>query len=165
VVLEHFGELRRVYTDDRPWPQNIKPTFAGYSVGTWVDEDHDGRYDALHVETRNLGGPRAFDDKGLPLHEDNQTIVKEYIHADRDDPDILRNEVTTIDHALTRPWTVTRSYRRERNPKWFEHPCENAYNLHLFIGGENYFSSADGHLMPARRGQPAPDLRHFDEQR
>jgi hypothetical protein len=57
---------------------------------------------------------------------------------------------------------VTRSYERKPDAKWFEHPCENSYNGHIFIGGENYFTSADGLLMPTRKGQPAPDLRFFD---
>jgi hypothetical protein len=165
IVQEHFGELRRIYTDDRPWPQNVKSTFAGYSIGRWVDADDSGRYHALRIETRDIGGPRTFDHTGLPLHEDGQTIVKEYIHPDRDDPQILSNEITTIDHALTRPWTVTRSYRLQSNAAWFEHPCESAYNQHLFIGGENYFLSADGRLMPAHKNQPAPDLRYFDQPR
>ena len=165
IVQEHFGELRRVYTDDRPWPQNVKSTFSGYSIGKWGDEDSDGRYHALRIETRNIGGPRTFESSGLPLHEDGQTMVQEYIHPDRDDPEILRNEITTIDHALTRPWTVTRSFRHKREPAWFEHPCESAYNQHLIIGGENYFLSADGRLMPARKDQPAPDLRYFDQPR
>jgi hypothetical protein len=162
IVQEHFGELRRVHTDDRGWPQSVKPTFSGYSIGRWADADGDGRYRALAIETRMIGGPRTFDSSGTPLAEDGQTIVRETIHLDRDDPDILRDEITTIDHALTRPWTVTRSYRRNRAPAWFEHPCENAYSQHLFIGGEAYFFSADGRLMPGRKGQPAPDLRYFD---
>jgi hypothetical protein len=33
--------------------------FAGYSIGKWVDEDGDGRYDVLVVETRNMKGPRS----------------------------------------------------------------------------------------------------------
>jgi hypothetical protein len=32
--------------------------FEGYSIGKWVDEDGDGRYDVLEVETRALKGPR-----------------------------------------------------------------------------------------------------------
>ncbi len=163
IVQEHFGELRRIYTDDRPWPRNVRSTFSGYSIGKWVDEDSAGRYHAIRIETRDIGGPRTFDSSGLPLHEDGQTIVAEYIHLDRDDPEVLRDEITTIDHALTRPWTVTRSYRHKGDAEWFEHPCESAYNQHLFIGGENYFLSADGRLMPARKDQPAPDLRYFDQ--
>jgi hypothetical protein len=34
---------------------------------------------------------------------------------------------------------------------------------HVQIGGENYVISGDGYLMPARKGQPAPDLRHFGQ--
>jgi hypothetical protein len=165
VVQEHFGELRRIHTGAQAWPQAVTPTFSGYSVGRWADADSSGRYRALAIETRMIGGPRTFDSSGTPLHEDGRTIVKELIHLDRDDADILRNEITTIDHALTRPWTVTRSYRRNHNPGWFEHPCESAYNQHLFIGGEAYFFSADGRLMPGRKGQPAPDLRYFEEGR
>jgi hypothetical protein len=30
------------------------------------------------------------------------------------------------------------------------------------IGGENYMIGADGLLMPAKKGQKPPDLRHFN---
>jgi hypothetical protein len=33
------------------------------------------------------------------------------------------------------------------------------------IGGEAYFLSADGRLMPIRKGQPPPDLHYFGEAR
>jgi hypothetical protein len=29
------------------------------------------------------------------------------------------------------------------------------------IGGEPYYLSADGKLMPSKKGQPAPDLSYF----
>jgi hypothetical protein len=150
---------RRIYTDGRDWPRNLEPAFAGYSIGHWA-EDADGRTDRLEVETRNMKGPRDFDTTGLPVHVDNQTVVKERIHLDAAQADVLHDEVTTIDHALTRPWTVTKSYRRERNPIWFDNNCaEN--NNHVVIGKENYFLSADGMLMPAKKDQPPPDLRYF----
>ena len=59
------------------------PQFLGYSIGQWVDEDGDGRYDTLVVETRGMKGPRAFEATGIPLHVDNQTIVKERIYLDK----------------------------------------------------------------------------------
>jgi hypothetical protein len=65
--------LRRVFTDGRDWPKAIEPSFMGYSIGKWIDEDGDGRFDLLEIETRNLKGPRAFDASGIPLHADNQT--------------------------------------------------------------------------------------------
>jgi hypothetical protein len=43
--------------------------------------------------------PRAFDGRGLPLHADNETDVKERIHVDKADPKVAHDEVTVIDHA------------------------------------------------------------------
>ncbi len=163
-ILSEYVMPRRIYTDGRGWPKEIEPAFAGYSIGKWIDEDGDGRYDVLEVETRHMKGPRDFDVDGLPLHKDNQTVVKERIYLDKANPDLLHDEITTIDHALTRPWTVTKNFRREKNPIWNEYDC-NENNNHVAIGKENYFLSADGYLMPARKGQQPPDLRYFNPSR
>jgi hypothetical protein len=81
--MDHIHDSRRIFTDGREWPKEIEPSFAGYSIGTWVDEDGDGRYDVLVVETRGLKGPRAYDGNGLPFHSDNQTVIKERIYLDK----------------------------------------------------------------------------------
>jgi hypothetical protein len=151
---------RRIYTDGRDWPHDAPPTFAGVSLGRWIDEDGDGRYDVLEVETRNFLGPRVFESTGLPLHDDNQTVVKERIYLDKANKDILHAEVTTIDHALTRPWTVDRIYLRTVPPRWIEKNCHES-NPHLRIGADDYFLSADGKLMPVTKDQPPPDLHYF----
>jgi hypothetical protein len=163
IHITFNNEFRRIFTDGRDWPtKEEEPSFSGYSIGRWVDEDGDGRFDVLEVETRNLKGPRIFDPSGIPLHKDNATIVKERIALDKADPNILRDEITTIDNALTRPWTVTRSYRRARNAPWVEHTCAEA-NDYVFIEGETYQVAIDGKLMPTRKDQAPPDLRHFRE--
>ncbi len=162
ILIDHINDNRRIFTDGRDWPTEEDPTFHGYSIGQWIDTDNDGRYDTLEVETRNFKGPRAYDTTGLPLHHDNETVVKERIYLDKADPDLLHDDVTTIDHALTGPWTVARSYRRNKSPRpsWVEMNCaEN--NQHIRIGTENYFISADGLLMPAKKDQAPPDLRYF----
>jgi len=164
VRVDHLSEFRRIHTDGRDWPRAFDPTYSGYSIGKWLDVNGDGRYDVLEVETRNLKGPRTFDASGIPMHPDNATVIKERIFLDQADPDVLYDEVTTIDHALTRPWTVTRKYSRDRNAVWYEHICAEE-NHHVVIGKESYFLSADGHLMPTRKGQPAPDLKYFDQSR
>ncbi len=161
---DHLSQNRRIYTDGRNWPEGIKPSFEGYSIGKWVDNDGDGRYDALEVETRGLKGPRALDASGLPLHADNQTIVKERIFLDQADRNLLHDQVTTIDHAYTRPWTVTRDYKRDPEPVWVENNC-GADNHYVSLGKETYFISADGYLMPTKKNQPAPELRNFDQSR
>jgi len=166
ILIEHIEHNRRIYTDGRDWPANAEPTFTGYSIGKWIDEDSDGRYDVLEVETRNFKGPRVYDASGIPLHADNATIVKERISLDKADRNILHDEITTIDHALTRPWTVTKNYRRDPNPRplWRAYVCAEG-NPHLRIGKEDYFISADGYLMPVRKDQPPPDSRYFNQSR
>jgi hypothetical protein len=151
---------RRIYTDARSFPGDEEPTYVGYSIGTWLDTDGDGRFDTLEVETRNIKTPRTYDQSGIPFAEDGQAVVKERIFLDKDNPDILRDEITTTDSALTRPWQVMKSYRRDRNVRWTENNCTEG-NMHVVVGDQNYFLSGDGYLMPARKGQQPPDLRYF----
>src|SRR5258707_14781461 len=113
ILIDHIHDThRRIYTDGREWPQDVEPAFVGYSIGKWSDRDGDGRYHLLEVETRGMKGPRAYDASGIPLHRDNQTVVKERIYLDKANPNILHDEITVIDNALTRPWTVIKNYRR-----------------------------------------------------
>jgi hypothetical protein len=164
IIIADYDPLRRVYTDGRDWSDSIEPTFSGYSIGRWIDENHDGRYNVLEVETRAFKGPREFDATGLPMHKDNQSIFKERFYLDKANPDILHDEITVIDHALTRPWTVDKRYTRNHDlrPEWFESICAE-YNAQTFIGNQHYYLSADGLLMPTRPGQSAPDLRYFNK--
>jgi hypothetical protein len=89
-------------------------------------------------------------------------LIKERIFLDAAKPDVLHDEITTIDHALTRPWTVMKSYRRERNAVWIPNECAED-NHHVTISKDHYFISADGLLMPSKNDQPPPDLRYFKQ--
>jgi hypothetical protein len=162
LLLEPMDQIRRVYTDGRDWPQKPIPSFLGYSIGRWVDEDGDGRYDTLLIETRAIKGPHSYDSSGMPFHKDGQAIVKEQIRLDPSNQDVIHNQITVMDNALTRPWTVTRDYRRDRNPIWIETICAED-NRQVRIGKEDYFISADDELMPTRKDQPPPDLKHFHQ--
>lgn len=163
IWIDNIHDSRRIYTDGRDWPEDIEPAYQGYSIGKWIDEDGDGRYDVLEVETRGFKGPRAFDSTGLPLHEDNQTVISERLYSDKADRNILHDQITVVDHALTRPWTVTKNYRRAElaRPVWRESSCADL-NQHVRIGKESYMLSADGQLMPAKKDQAPPDLRYFN---
>ncbi len=163
VLVEHDLPIhRRIFTDGRDWPGEIEPTFQGYSIGRWLDTTGSGRYDLLEVETRGFKGPRSLDNSGLPLHADNQTVIKERIYFDKSDPSLLHDEMTMTDHALTRPWNALKSYRRvaEKYPVWREENCPEI-TLLTKIGDEVYFKGADGKLLPTRKDQPPPDLRYF----
>jgi hypothetical protein len=164
ILLSNSDHLRRVFTDGRDWPKNPQPTYNGYSIGRWVDEDGDGRYDLLEVETRYFKGPRAFDASGLPLAFDNQSVFKERIFIDKSNPDIIHVLTTVIDNALTRPWTSDRQYMRvaENVVQFPETWCQEG-NHNILIGKENYLLRSDGLLMPSKKNQTPPDLRYFTQ--
>ena len=165
VLLNHnSGYHRRIYTDGRDWPKEVEPSFQGYSIGKWIDENDDGRFDVLEVETRHFKGPRALDPTGLPTHADNQSIVKERIFFDKADPKLLHDEITLIDNAFTRPWTVLKNYRRDpaKYPIHAEQDCAGT-TANILIGKELYYLSAERLLMPTRKNQPPPDPRYFSQ--
>jgi hypothetical protein len=162
IMIQHIHDSRRIFTDGRDWPKEIEPSFAGYSIGKWLDEDGDGRYDVLVVETRGLRGPRSYDASGMPFHADGQTVIKERIYQDKADRNVLYDEITVFDNALTRPWSATKRYvrRPEKQPVWMEAVCAEG-NTHVVIADEPYIVSADGYLMPAKKNQTPPDLKYF----
>jgi len=168
ILISHLNDsYRRIYTDGRDWPKEgeYELTYAGYSIGKWVDEDGDGKYDVLEVETRLFKGPRVYDGSGLPLHHDNQSVVKERIYLDKDDNNIIWNEITVVDHALTEPWSVKKKARRNPNPKplWQTAVCmEN--NSMVRIGKEPYYMTQEGYLAPVKKNQRPPDLRYFKQE-
>jgi hypothetical protein len=161
-ILTDYTIPRRVFTDGRDWPAEMDQNFNGLSIGRWTDADSDGRYTTLEVETRGFKGPRTFEASGLRLHDDNQTVIKERVSLDKTDRNILLDEITVIDHALTRPWTITKKYRHEPDPSpiWHFNDCAED-NHHVVLGKDSYFITSDGMLMPTKKGQRPPDLRYF----
>jgi hypothetical protein len=116
----------------------------------------------LEVETRNFKGPRFFDESGIPMHADNQTVFNERIYLDKADPNTLLDEITVLDHALTRPYVKLQKATRNPNarPVWHSDVCSET-NTHIRIENEPYYLSADGRLMPSKKGQRPPDLTFF----
>jgi hypothetical protein len=161
-ILTDYTIPRRIFTDGRDWPAELDQNFNGTSIGRWTDPDTDGRYTALAAETRGFKGPRTFEASGLRLHDDNQTVIKERFSLDKADRNVFLDEITVIDHALTRPWTVTKRYFKEQNPTpiWHFNDCAED-NHHVVLGKDSYFITSDGKLMPTKKGQKPPDLKYF----
>ncbi len=63
-------------------------TFAGYSIGKWVGDDSDGKYNALEVETRFLN-PAELRTRESRSTSDGQAIIKERIYLDKADRNTL----------------------------------------------------------------------------
>jgi hypothetical protein len=113
IVIEAYTQVRHIYTDGRPMPDDPDPSFDGTSIGHW-----DG--DALVVDTMGFEPvPRGIN---FP-YSDKMKIVE---HFKRDDPDTLSVETTIEDPlALTKPFPMgTRIFRRHRNWTISEYVCE-----------------------------------------
>jgi hypothetical protein len=162
MMMEYLSMLRRIYTDGRDFPTDEDPSWMGYSIGKWIDEGNTGRYNVLEVETRNLKNPRTFDPSGLPVHKDGETVVKERLYLDKTNPDTLYDQITVEDHALTHPWTVLKTMKREKKPIWVESICSEG-NVHVNIDNRHYMLNGDGELMPAMKDELPPDLKHFNQ--
>jgi hypothetical protein len=162
ILMEYLSMLRRIYTDGRGFPTDEDPSWMGYSIGKWVDEGGTGRYNVFEVETRNLKNPRTFDPSGLLLHKDGETVIKERFYLDKANADVLHDEITVYDHALTHPWTVVKNMKREPKPIWVESICAEG-NVHVNIGNQHYMLGGDGELMPSMKDQPPPSLKHFNQ--
>jgi len=165
ILISHNDDsYRRIYTDGRPWPTDPELTFAGYSIGKWVDENGDGKFNVLEVETRFLKLPRGYDTSGIPFHKDGQAVIKERIYLDKADRNTLYDQITVIDHALTRPYVKLQKVTRNPSPRpvWHSDVCSED-NTWVKIGDEPYYLSADGMLMPAKKDQAPPNLKYFKQ--
>jgi hypothetical protein len=162
MLMENQSPLRRIYTDGRPWPQTPDPGYVGYSIGHWIDSNNSGTYDTLEVETRALRGVRLMDNSGIPLADDGSTVVTEKLYLDKQNPDMLHNDITTMDHAFTRPWVVSRFYKRVHNGRPQEYNCGED-NRWIVLGGYTYLADPDGYLMPIQKDEPPPDPKLFQK--
>lgn len=102
IIAEYFAEIRRVYTDGRGHPADFEPSYVGHSTGRW-----DG--DTLVVDTVGIRGDTLLDSSLAPRSDKGH--VTERLHMTS--PDTFEVEITLEDPvALTRPWTVTKRYKR-----------------------------------------------------
>lgn len=119
----------------------------------------------LEVETHGpFKGPRVYDASGLPLDFDNKSTFKERIFRDSKEPNIMHDVITVFDHALTRPWTADKTFRRDpkKFPNWDRISCLEG-TTYVTIGKEYYMVTADGFLLPTTKDQPPPDPKYFQQ--
>lgn len=113
IVIEAYTQVRHIYTDGRPLPEDPDPTFNGSSVGRWEG-------DALVVDTIGFS-PQTSLAPGVP-HSDKLRIRERFHLAD---PDTMTIETTITDPvALVSPFTTTRTIRRHRSWTIAEYVCQ-----------------------------------------
>ena len=106
---------------------------------------------------------KASANKIFPLIDDLHAF-NTWNPFDKKDPNILHDVITVFDHALTRPWTADKTYRRrnEKYPNWDRVSCLEG-TTYVTIGKEYYMVTADGYLMPTTKGQQPPDPKYFPQ--
>jgi hypothetical protein len=113
IVIEAYSQVRHIYTDGRPLPEDPDLKFHGTSVGHWEG-------DTLVVGTVGFS-PLTTIARNVP-HGDHMTIHERFRLAD---PDTMSIETTVTDpDVLTEPYTTTRTLRRHRSWTIAEYICE-----------------------------------------
>jgi len=113
IVIEAYSQVRHIYTDGRPLPEDPDQKFFGTSIGRWENG-------TLVAETVGFS-PQTDLDRATP-HSDKMKIVERFTLAD---PDTMTIETTITDpEALAAPYTTTRTLRRHRAWTIAEYICE-----------------------------------------
>src|SRR5687767_2666922 len=113
IVIEAYQQVRHIYTDGRPLPDDPDLKFHGTSIGRW-----DG--DTLVVDT--VGFSPLTELTRYVSFSPHARIVERFRLAD---PDTMSIETTITDpEVLAAPSVSTRTLRRHRNWTTAEYICE-----------------------------------------
>jgi hypothetical protein len=114
ILYESFHEVRRIWLDGRPYPEDLPHRAVGYSLGHWEGS-------TLVVETKMLTAGYV-DLAGQPLSENSRVVERMSLSTDGN---TLRSELTLHDSAnYRRPITRHRSWRREPDLAILEYDCD-----------------------------------------
>ncbi len=97
ILYEAVHSYRQIFSDGRPLPKDMNPSWFGYSVGHWEG-------DAFVVRTEGFNDRGWLDNFGKPA-TDALKVTERFVRKDFGHMDI---EITIDDaKAYTRPWNVT----------------------------------------------------------
>ncbi len=124
-LAERNASYRQVYTDGRPLPADMNPTWNGYSTGHW-----DG--DTLVIETRGLLDGQWLDRSGSPLTD----AAKMTERIRRPNYGTLEVQLTVDDpKAYTKPWTIQLNQSIILNTELLDYIClENEKDSSHLVG-------------------------------
>jgi hypothetical protein len=127
IDIEAFMQVRHIYTDGRPHPEDPDPTFNGHSIGHWEGQ------------TFVVDSVGFVPDTPLGFNWGMQHSTKMHIveRLRLKDPDTLE-VVTTIDdpEALTKPWTTNKVFKRHADWTIAEYICEQNNRNHVDQNGK-----------------------------
>ena len=115
VLYEEFARFRQIFTDGRPFPKDLNPSWLGSSVGRWED-------DTLVVETAGFNDKTWLDDYGHP-HSDALRTTERFHRLDMGHMDV---EITFNDpQYYAKPWTTRVRLALMPDTDLIEDVCEN----------------------------------------
>ena len=116
---------RIIYTDGRPHPKDLIPSYYGHSIGHWEG-------DALVVETTGFNEKFWMDRAGSP-HTEKLKFTERFTRTDKN---TMKYDVTVDDPgAYTAPWTSSFTMRWQSGQEMFEYVCQdNNYAPELLVG-------------------------------
>lgn len=149
VLTENGPNVMRIYTDGRAHlgPDDIWPTYTGDSVGHWEGG-------TLVFDTVGLNGdPHTILDR-TGLTYSSQAHVTTRIHLDG--PNELEASITIEDpQMLTRPWTVTKRYKRlPAGSRVYDYVCTENNRNPITATGQTLTLGTDGAPIDKSLGAP-----------
>lgn len=115
VIQEAYMQVRRIFTDGRPLPEDPDPTYNGASIGHWEG-------DTLVATTIGLRDGGTMGRWGITYSD--KVKLTERIHLDPNNKDILLVENTFEDpEALVAPWHSVYKFKRQRGFDQIEFIC------------------------------------------
>jgi hypothetical protein len=142
IITENGPNVMRVYTDgrDHPPPEEMWPTFTGDSVGHW-----DGQ--TLVFTTIGMIGDKqtVLDRSGLTLSEQATVATRMF----RTDEGLLRAELVIEDPlALTKPWHVTRHFRKlPDGTRAYDYACAENNRNPITESGQTLTLDTEGNVI------------------
>jgi hypothetical protein len=141
IIAENGPGILRIYTDGRehPAPDELWPTYTGASVGHWED-------DTLVFTTISLKGAKdndvIVDRTGLVLSDASRATTR---MRKIDDTTIEAQMTIEDDKALTRPWLVTKRYRKLPPGTWaWDYACAENNRNPVTSSGKTLTLGPDG---------------------
>jgi hypothetical protein len=120
ILKEYQSQVRRVYTDGRKHPADPDPSYNGHSIGHWEG-------DTLVIDTVGMRGDTWYDRTGAP-HSDKVHLVERMRKTSPNEIELVMTIEDPV--AFTKPWVVTRHYKREPTWEIMEFVCtENNRNV------------------------------------
>jgi hypothetical protein len=103
ILEEAYEEVRRIYTDGRPHPKDLDPTYNGHSIGHYEG-------DTLVVDTVGIKADKDLNLDSTGLFHSDALHLTERIH--RIEKDILADDITIDDpKVFTKPFSGRLQYK------------------------------------------------------